>query len=163
LGPSALRKSTHTLAGLDLFFDEWEIGPGDVLVHKLDEGILTSHNGILVVSAESLSRPLQQEYAAMMTRVVAGKQNLIPVHRRVRRRRRRPSARRPCLTPSCNRLWQQCDDYTVIGGAAPWDESLWLSKGLSRAGAAWRGVGGVVIFSNSERPRSGAVARGSIR
>jgi TIR domain len=37
-------------SGLELFFDEWEIGPGDVLVRKLDEGILTSRNGILVVS-----------------------------------------------------------------------------------------------------------------
>jgi TIR domain len=67
-------------AGLELFFDEWEIGPGDVQVHRLDEGILTSRHGILVVSPESLSRPwVQQEYAAMMTRAVAGKQNLTPV------------------------------------------------------------------------------------
>jgi tetratricopeptide (TPR) repeat protein len=67
-------------SGLELFFDEWDIGPGDVLVHKLDQGILTSRNGVLVVSPESLSRPwVQNEYAAMMTRVVAGKQTLIPV------------------------------------------------------------------------------------
>jgi TIR domain len=67
-------------AGLTVFFDEWEIGPGDVLVHKLDEGILAARNGVLVVSPISLSRPIvSEEYAAMWTRAVAGQQRLIPV------------------------------------------------------------------------------------
>ena len=67
-------------AGLEVFYDEWEIGPGDVLVHKLDEGIRTSRNGVLVVSPIALSRPwVTQEYAAMLTRAVAGQQRLIPV------------------------------------------------------------------------------------
>jgi tetratricopeptide (TPR) repeat protein len=67
-------------AGLEVFFDEWSIGPGDVLVHQLDQGILTSRSGILVVSPESLSRPyVRMEYAAMMGRAVEGKQRLIPV------------------------------------------------------------------------------------
>jgi hypothetical protein len=67
-------------AGLNVFFDDWEIGPGDVLVHKLDEGILKSQNGALVVTPASLSRPwVLQEYATMMTRAVEGKQRLIPV------------------------------------------------------------------------------------
>jgi TIR domain len=66
-------------AGLEVFYDEY-IAPGDVLVHKLDEGILNSRNGVLIVSPASLSRPwVQREYAAMMTRAVAGKQRLIPV------------------------------------------------------------------------------------
>jgi hypothetical protein len=66
--------------GLQVFFDEWEIGPGDVLVHRLDKGILNSRNGILVVSPDSLSRPwVAEEYAAMITRAVAAKQRLIPV------------------------------------------------------------------------------------
>ena len=29
-------------SGLEVFFDEWDIAPGDVLVHKLDTGILVS-------------------------------------------------------------------------------------------------------------------------
>ena len=67
-------------AGLEVFYDEWEIGPGDVLVHRLDEGIRTSRNGILVISPSSLSRPwVTEEYAAMLTRTVAGQQRLIPV------------------------------------------------------------------------------------
>jgi hypothetical protein len=66
--------------GLQVFFDEWEIGPGDVLVHRLDKGILNSRNGVLVVSPDSLSRPwVAQEYAAMITHAVAAKQRLIPV------------------------------------------------------------------------------------
>jgi tetratricopeptide (TPR) repeat protein len=67
-------------AGQEVFYDEWEIDPGDVLVHRLDEGIRTSRNGILVVSPASLSRPwVAEEYAAMLTRTVAGQQRLIPV------------------------------------------------------------------------------------
>jgi TIR domain/CHAT domain/AAA ATPase domain len=67
-------------SGLKVFYDEWEIQAGDVLVHKLDEGILKSHNGILIVSPAALkSRWVQEEYAAMMTRAVEGQHRLIPV------------------------------------------------------------------------------------
>ncbi|HYU31823.1 MAG TPA: toll/interleukin-1 receptor domain-containing protein [Thermoanaerobaculia bacterium] len=67
-------------AGLEIFLDAWEIAPGDVLVHQLDGGILNSRNGILAVTPTSLSRPwVLAEYAAMMTRAVDGKQQLIPV------------------------------------------------------------------------------------
>src|SRR5438270_335997 len=67
-------------ADLEVFYDEWEIGPGDVLVHGLDEGIRTSRTGILVVSPASLARPwAAEEYAAMVTRAVPGQQRLIPV------------------------------------------------------------------------------------
>src|SRR5439155_372939 len=67
-------------AGLEVFYDEWEIGPGDVLVHRLDEGIRTSRSGMLVVSPASLARPwVMEEYAAMLTRAVADQQRLIPV------------------------------------------------------------------------------------
>lgn len=66
--------------GLDVFLDEWEIGPGDVLMHRLDAGLLHSRTGVLVVSPAALERPwVQNEYAAMMTRAVAGQQRLIPV------------------------------------------------------------------------------------
>src|SRR5262249_32434683 len=67
-------------SGLNVFFDEWEIGPGDVLVHRIDAGILNSRSGALVVTPAALSRPyVLAEYAAMMTRAVEGKQQLIPV------------------------------------------------------------------------------------
>ena len=66
--------------GVRVFFDEWEIAPGDVLVHRLDEGILRSASGLLVMSPTSVTRPwVKTEYAAMMTRAVEGGQRLIPV------------------------------------------------------------------------------------
>jgi TIR domain-containing protein len=67
-------------AGLDVFLDEWEIAPGDVVVHKLERGLLNSRNGVLVVSPASMTRPwVQQEYAVMVGRAVDNKQRLIPV------------------------------------------------------------------------------------
>ena len=67
-------------SGLDVFFDEWEIGPGDVLIHRIDAGLLASRNGILVVSPVSLTRPyVQAEYAALMARAIKRGQRLIPV------------------------------------------------------------------------------------
>jgi len=67
-------------AGLDVFLDEWEIAPGDVVVHNLEHGLLSSRNGVLVVSPASVSRPwVQQEYAVMVGRAVENKQRLIPV------------------------------------------------------------------------------------
>jgi tetratricopeptide (TPR) repeat protein len=67
-------------AGLHVFYDEWEILPGDRLVHRLDAGIRGSRHGILIVSPEALARPwVAEEYAAMLTRVADGRQRLIPV------------------------------------------------------------------------------------
>jgi hypothetical protein len=74
-----LAKNLHQL-GVQAFFDQWEIGPGDVFVHHLDRGILESKNGILVVSPAALaSRWVGEENAAMLTRTVDGRQRLIPV------------------------------------------------------------------------------------
>ncbi len=67
-------------AGFEVFLDVWEIGPGDTLVHRLDEAILHASSGILVVSPAALQRPwVRAEYAAMATRSVQGRQRLIPV------------------------------------------------------------------------------------
>ena len=58
-------------SGLEVFFDEWEVGPGDVLVHQLDRGLLSAKNGLVVVTPAALSRPwVLEEYAAMVTRAV---------------------------------------------------------------------------------------------
>lgn len=55
-------------AGLNVFYDEWEIGAGDVPAHRLDAGILGSTAGILVISPHALSRPwAAEERAAMLT------------------------------------------------------------------------------------------------
>jgi tetratricopeptide (TPR) repeat protein len=74
-----LAENLHRL-GIDVYFDEWEIRPGDVLVHGLDRGIRSSRDGVLVVSPAALGRPwVQEEYAAMMTDAVAGRRRVIPV------------------------------------------------------------------------------------
>ena len=74
-----LAENLHN-AGLKVFLDEWEIALGDVLVHQLDRALLNSRNGILAVTPTALTRPwVLEEYAAMMTRAVEGKQRLIPV------------------------------------------------------------------------------------
>jgi TIR domain len=75
----ALAENLHR-AGLDVFLDAWEIAPGDVVVHQLERGLHNSRNGVLVVSPASVARPwVQQAYAVMVDRAVAGKQRLIPV------------------------------------------------------------------------------------
>lgn len=67
-------------SGVDVLFDEWEIGPGDVLIHALDAMLLASTDGILVVSPASMaSRYVRQEYAALAQRAIEGGRRLIPV------------------------------------------------------------------------------------
>jgi len=80
------RQSVHTLAtnlhelGLRVFLDAWELGLGDVVVHRLDAGLAGSRAGILAISAASVQRPwVQQEYAVLLTRSVELGQRLIPV------------------------------------------------------------------------------------
>jgi|GEM_PF-2275377 len=66
--------------GLEVWFDEWRIGRGDVLVHELDAGILNSLSGVIVVAEAAMNRLwVLEEYAAMMKRAVKGKQRVIPV------------------------------------------------------------------------------------
>lgn len=76
---TTLAENLHAL-GLRVFFDEWEIGPGDVVVHRLDQGLRESGNGILVVSPSSMTSPwVMEEYAALLTRAVTKNLRLIPV------------------------------------------------------------------------------------
>jgi len=80
--PEWVRTLAETLhrKGFEAFWDGWEIGPGDVLVHELDRGLLASRNGVLVVTKSAFARPfVRAEYAAMMTRAIEGRQRLIPV------------------------------------------------------------------------------------
>jgi tetratricopeptide (TPR) repeat protein len=63
-------------AGLEVFLDEWEIRPGDVLVHSLEEGIRASACGVLVFSPQAVaSRQVMEEYAALLS----GGRRFVPV------------------------------------------------------------------------------------
>ena len=74
-----LAKNLHNL-GLEVFFDEWRMGPGDTLIHSLDQGLRAAKNGVLVVSPTAVSRPfVMVEYAYMMEQAIKGQKRLIPV------------------------------------------------------------------------------------
>jgi tetratricopeptide (TPR) repeat protein len=66
--------------GVRVWWDGWEVQPGDVLVHELDRGIQDSLNGIVVVSPAALESVwVQQEYAALMQRAIEGRRRIVPV------------------------------------------------------------------------------------
>ncbi len=66
--------------GFEVFLDAWEIGPGDRLVHKLDEAILKSRHGVLVITSSYFDRPfVKAEYEAIMHRAIQGEQRVIPL------------------------------------------------------------------------------------
>jgi tetratricopeptide (TPR) repeat protein len=67
--------------GLSVFLDEWEMGGGDSIVGRMEEGIRGSASGVLVVSPHSLSRPwVREEYEALLRQAVEiPGRRLIPV------------------------------------------------------------------------------------
>jgi hypothetical protein len=74
-----LAENLHQM-GFEVFLDAWEIGAGDVLVHKLDQGILEARHGVLVITKSYFERPfVQAEYAAIMHRAIKGQQRVIPI------------------------------------------------------------------------------------
>ncbi|MGC4086898.1 MAG: tetratricopeptide repeat protein [Polyangiaceae bacterium] len=66
--------------GVRVWLDKYELQFGDVIVPKLEDGIRRAKVGALILSPASVTRPwVQEEYAAIMTRSIAGQQRLIPV------------------------------------------------------------------------------------
>ena len=66
--------------GLRVFLDVWEIGPGDVVSQRLDQGLRGSKTGVLVVSSASVQRAwVMEEYAVLLGKAVERGQRLIPV------------------------------------------------------------------------------------
>jgi hypothetical protein len=61
-------------------YDELAIGPGNVVVHMLNEAIRASASGLLVYSRAAIaSRWVAEEYAALMQQAIHSGQRLIPV------------------------------------------------------------------------------------
>ncbi|GAA0382601.1 hypothetical protein Acor_57390 [Acrocarpospora corrugata] len=77
---------TEILAGrlversLTVFLDEWHIGPGEIVVHRLEQALRESRNGIVVISEAALRSPrAMEEYAALLTASTSRGLRLIPV------------------------------------------------------------------------------------
>ncbi|MCR9248756.1 MAG: TIR domain-containing protein, partial [bacterium] len=74
-----LATNLHEL-GLEVFFDEWSIGPGEKWVGKLEQGLREARHGVLVLSPSSIASSwVEDEYHAMLRRANAGGFRLIPV------------------------------------------------------------------------------------
>ena len=67
--------------GIDAWFDEWEIGPGDSIVDKIfEEGMRNAYAVIVVVSAVSVQKPwVRVELNTSVIKRIEGKIKLIPV------------------------------------------------------------------------------------
>lgn len=74
-----LATNLHEL-GLDVFLDAWELGPGEIVQRRLEQGLRESRAGMLIVSAASVGRPwVMEEYAVLLGKAVTHGQPLIPV------------------------------------------------------------------------------------
>ncbi|MDT0266269.1 toll/interleukin-1 receptor domain-containing protein [Streptomyces sp. DSM 44915] len=66
--------------GLRVFFDEWEVLPGDVILRRTDAAISDAACAIVIVSPASASSPRAlEEYAALATAGATGDLRFIPV------------------------------------------------------------------------------------
>jgi len=67
-------------AGLEVFFDEWDILAGDIIGLRRQEGLHSATAGIVVLSPSSERRSwVNEEYFALLARAAGGQQRLIPV------------------------------------------------------------------------------------
>ena len=68
--------------GFRVFFDKWDIAPGDGLVRRLDEGLNSASSGLIVFGrSTAASAWVYTEYSALVQRMMRGEARLIPVLR----------------------------------------------------------------------------------
>jgi tetratricopeptide (TPR) repeat protein len=66
--------------GIDTFFDAWEIGPGDSIRRKIDEGLADCSHFIFILSPTSVRKEwVNLEVDAAFVRKVAEEQKFIPI------------------------------------------------------------------------------------
>jgi tetratricopeptide (TPR) repeat protein len=77
---------TKTLAenlrqdGFDVFFDQWDIAIGDVVIERLDDGLARATSGLIVCGLRTReSRWVAAEYAVLADRAIRRGHRLIPV------------------------------------------------------------------------------------
>lgn len=74
-----LRDALHGY-GVKVWFDAFELGIGDSLRRKIDYGLAHSSFGVVVLSASFFAKGWPQyELDGIVTRTVAGEQNLLPI------------------------------------------------------------------------------------
>lgn len=70
--------------GVSVWFDEAELGIGDSLRRKIDQGLARSSFGVVICSEAFFAKGWPQyELDGIVTRTVAGEQNLLPIWHRV--------------------------------------------------------------------------------
>lgn len=66
--------------GIEVWFDEWEIGPGDSLVQKINEGLAECNVFLVAVSTESVaSKWVREELSSAIVRRIEESTRLIPL------------------------------------------------------------------------------------
>src|SRR5690606_26215890 len=74
-------------AGLDVWYDEFELRIGDSLRRKIDKGVASSRFGVVVLSRAFFGRGWPEyELDGLVTRAVNGEQILLPVWHNVTKR-----------------------------------------------------------------------------
>lgn len=76
------RQIAHDLVahGIDAFFDEWEIGPGDSLRQKIDAGLARCSHFVALLTPNSIDKPwVNAEMDAGFVRKVSGACRFIPL------------------------------------------------------------------------------------
>ncbi|MFM7228057.1 MAG: TIR domain-containing protein, partial [Cyanobacteriota bacterium] len=66
--------------GIDAWLDKWEIGPGDDIIARMNEGLAEADAGLIVFSAQSLESPwVRAEVSTLTYERIKNGQPLIPV------------------------------------------------------------------------------------
>lgn len=66
--------------GVDVWFDEWEINPGDSLRQKMEEGLLEMTHFAVVLTPTSILKPwVQREIDAGFVGLVGGRSKIVPL------------------------------------------------------------------------------------
>jgi hypothetical protein len=67
-------------SGVRVYFDEWDLRPGAIAVHELDDAIRRSGNAIQVLSPVAVTKPwVREEYAALLHQSVERGLRFIPI------------------------------------------------------------------------------------
>jgi len=77
----------HLVAnGIDTFFDQWEMRPGDSIRQKIDQGLEDCTHFILLATANSIDKPwVKTEIDGVYRRKIEGQCRLIPLRHKLKR------------------------------------------------------------------------------